>query len=205
MPWVLDAYDVKHFKSTPYNPAGNGQAEASNKVLLKILSKMVHDHHQYWANNLPLAVWAYRTSRHSATQMTPFSLVYGEEAVVPAEIMVPSTRMRLTVENNEGDRRVAALEAIDDKRELALYKLENYHRRVTKAYEKTIIRREFQVGDMVLRATHYVRANLPAPKFSPNWEGPYLVKRRGRAGHYYLQDEDSEVVINGRFQKLYYP
>ena len=41
---MLEHYRVKHRRSTPYYPQGNGQAEATNKTLLRILSKMVFDY-----------------------------------------------------------------------------------------------------------------------------------------------------------------
>jgi len=36
---LTDWYSISHMTSTPYYPKGNGQAEASNKRLLKILGK----------------------------------------------------------------------------------------------------------------------------------------------------------------------
>ena len=60
---LLESYGVDHVKSTPYYPKGNGQAEAMNKILLKVLSRMVHDNHKEWHDNhkewhdkLPLAL-----------------------------------------------------------------------------------------------------------------------------------------------------
>ena len=41
---VLEHYRVKHRRSIPYYPQGNGQAEATNKMLLRILNKMVFDY-----------------------------------------------------------------------------------------------------------------------------------------------------------------
>ena len=41
---VLEHYQVKHQRSTPYYPQGNGQAEATNRMLLRILSKMVFEY-----------------------------------------------------------------------------------------------------------------------------------------------------------------
>jgi hypothetical protein len=32
------------------------------------------------------ALWAHRISRHGATKVTPFELVYGQEAVLPVEV-----------------------------------------------------------------------------------------------------------------------
>ena len=37
---MLEFYHVKHHRSSSYYPQGNGQAEAMNKTLIKIISKM---------------------------------------------------------------------------------------------------------------------------------------------------------------------
>ena len=40
---LLEKYRIKHRRSMPYYPQGNGQAEATNRVILKILKKMKHN------------------------------------------------------------------------------------------------------------------------------------------------------------------
>ncbi|XP_028124257.1 uncharacterized protein K02A2.6-like [Camellia sinensis] len=40
---LLDAYQIKHHKSSLYYPQGNGQAEATSKTLIRILSKMMDE------------------------------------------------------------------------------------------------------------------------------------------------------------------
>ena len=37
---MLEFYQVKHHRSSPYYSQGNGQAEATNKTFIKIISKM---------------------------------------------------------------------------------------------------------------------------------------------------------------------
>ena len=87
---LLQYYNICHDKSTPYHPQSNGQVVATNKLILKVLSKMVDNAHQDWSEHLPLALWAYRMTKHSIVKATPFSLAYGAEAVLPIEILVPS-------------------------------------------------------------------------------------------------------------------
>ena len=58
-------------------------AEAFNKLLLRVLSRTVHNFPTMWHEFVPLALWAYRTSKRGSTGFTPFSLVYGSEAVLP--------------------------------------------------------------------------------------------------------------------------
>ena len=54
---LLDHRHIKHRKSTPYYPQGNGQVEATNRVLLRILSKMVHEYEGGWTEHLLETLW----------------------------------------------------------------------------------------------------------------------------------------------------
>jgi hypothetical protein len=84
---------IKLLNSSPYYVQANGQAEASNKVLIKIIKKRIKDNPRRWHEKLSEAMWAQRTSRHKATKVTPFELVYGQEAVLPMEIGLQSLRV----------------------------------------------------------------------------------------------------------------
>jgi hypothetical protein len=46
-----------------------------------------------WDLRVPTVLWAYRTTCKKMTMQTPFKLVYGLEAVVPMEYLVPSLRI----------------------------------------------------------------------------------------------------------------
>jgi hypothetical protein len=61
----------------------NGQVEASNKVPIKIIKKRIKYNPRRWHEKLSKALWVQRTSRHRATKVTPFELVYGQEVVFP--------------------------------------------------------------------------------------------------------------------------
>ncbi|XP_070022486.1 uncharacterized protein [Nicotiana sylvestris] len=55
-----------------------------------------------WLELLPGVLWAYHTTVKTSTGETPFSLVYGAEALIPAEIGEPSTRYtQASEESNE--------------------------------------------------------------------------------------------------------
>ena len=72
---MLEFYQVKHHRSSPCYPQGNVQAEATNKVLIKIISKMSQEYTEGWTTHLPDALWAYRKSPKSITGFSSFSLV----------------------------------------------------------------------------------------------------------------------------------
>ncbi|RVW63432.1 hypothetical protein CK203_058618 [Vitis vinifera] len=50
---------------------------------------------QDWLEKLPFAFWAYHTSFRTSTRATPYSLVYGMEAMLPIEIGMGSLRVTL--------------------------------------------------------------------------------------------------------------
>ena len=68
MKGLTEAYYIKHGRSTPYYPQGNGQAEATNKVMLKILKKMKHEYGGKWSDHLVDVLWACRSSVKIATR-----------------------------------------------------------------------------------------------------------------------------------------
>ena len=70
----------------------NRAVEATNKNIKKILSKTANNYRD-WHERLPYALMAYRTSIRTSTGATPFSLVYGMEAVLPVEVEIPSLRI----------------------------------------------------------------------------------------------------------------
>ena len=49
---MLEFYQVKHHRSSSYYPQGNGQAEATNKTLIKIIRKMSQEYTGGWAMHL---------------------------------------------------------------------------------------------------------------------------------------------------------
>lgn len=70
------------------------------------------------------------------------------------------------------------LEGLDEKKEEAQECGHGYRQKMAEAYGKTIRERVFVEGQLVLRTSDYVRRRLAGPfKFSPKWEGPFVVGR----------------------------
>ncbi|KAK2996935.1 hypothetical protein RJ639_026503 [Escallonia herrerae] len=74
------------------HPQSNGQTENMNRGILQGLKKKLNEAKGAWVDELPKVLWAYRTTPHSVTEETPFSLCYGTEAMLPVEIGVPTIR-----------------------------------------------------------------------------------------------------------------
>ena len=82
-----ESYRIKLLNSSSYYAQANGQAESSNKILIKLIKKKIEENPKRWHEVLSEAFWAHRISRHGSTKVTPFELVYGQEAVSPVEVI----------------------------------------------------------------------------------------------------------------------
>ena len=90
--FVMD-YGIQLIKSTPFYSQANGQVKASNKVLIGILKKMLEENPKEWNRILSETLWAHKTSKRSSTGVSHFSLTYGQDEILPMEIVVPSLRV----------------------------------------------------------------------------------------------------------------
>jgi transposase InsO family protein len=86
---------IKLFNSSPYYAQANGQAEASNKIMIKLIQKKIDQKPRRWNSVLNEALWAYRMAPHGATKTSPYELVYGHHAVLPWEMQSDSRRVVL--------------------------------------------------------------------------------------------------------------
>ena len=93
MTYFAKDYGIQLIKSTPFYAQANGQTVASNKVLINILEQMLEDNPKYWHIILSETLWAYRTSKRHSTEVSPYSLTYGQDVVIPMEVVVPSLRI----------------------------------------------------------------------------------------------------------------
>ena len=86
-------YGIQLIKSTPFYAQANGQGEGSNKVLKGILEKMLEENSRDWHRILSETLWAYMTSKMSSTGVSPFSMTYERDAILPMEVVVHSLRV----------------------------------------------------------------------------------------------------------------
>ncbi|XP_074288822.1 uncharacterized protein LOC141613976 [Silene latifolia] len=92
---VCAEWNINLVTSTPGYPKANRNVESSNKVVIGCLKKKLKSRRGRWAEDLPLVLWADRTTSKTSIGQTPYSLVYGFEAVIPAKVHVPTSRYNL--------------------------------------------------------------------------------------------------------------
>jgi len=186
----------------------NGVVEAANKNIKKIIQKIVVTYKD-WHEMLSFALHAYRTTVRTSTEATPYSLVYGMEAVMPLEVEIPSLRLLMDSELEEAEWanvRYEQLNLISEKRVAAICHHQLYQKRMAKAYDKKVRPCMFQEGDLVLKKL----LSLPGEnqsKWAPNYEGSYIVKKAFSRGALQLSRIDGEELVrlvNSDSVKRYY-
>ena len=162
-----------------------------------------------WSEKLPLSLWAYRTSFRTSIGATPYSLVYGMEAVLPGEIEIGSLRVALEHQISETEwvqSRYDKLKLLDERRLRAGDHVQAYQRKMTRAFRKMVKLRKFQKGDLVLTVL-WGLINDPRGKFRPNWSGPYVIRDLTQEGAAWLTDLDRNQfteLVNVDQLKMFY-
>ncbi|GJW62581.1 reverse transcriptase domain-containing protein [Tanacetum coccineum] len=120
---------------------------------------------------------------------TPFSLTYGTEAVIPAEIGMPTYRTATvdTVHNDEELR--LNLDLLEEKRERAAICEAKSKMKMAKYYNARVRGVAFRPGDFVYRSNDASHA-AAGGKLGPKWEGPYEVTEALGDGAYKLRTMD---------------
>jgi hypothetical protein len=145
---------------------------------------------------LPFALHGYRTSVRTSTGATPFSLVYGTEAVLPVVVEISSMRVLMEAELSEAEwcqNRYDQLNLIEEKRMAALCHGQLYQRRMKQAFDKKVRPGEFREGDLVLKKILSFQPDARG-KWTPNYEGPYVVKRAFSGGAMTLATMDGDEL-----------
>jgi hypothetical protein len=104
------------------------------------------------------------------------------------------------------------MDELEDLHMIRLRALENIERtscELPKYYNKKVKVRQFTEGDLVWKALLPIGTKYSEiGKWSPNWEGPFLVVRWVPGNAYMLKTllgEEFSAAINGRYLKKCYP
>lgn len=159
--------------------------------MIKLIKKKVEEHPRRWHEVLSEALWAHRISKHGATQVTSYELVYGQEAVLPVEVNLQALRIARQNGLSAIDYRNLMMDRIDDvpeERLKALRHIEKEKLRVARAYNKKVREKSFQIGELVWKTILPIGTRSSKfGKWSPSWEGPYKVVEIVPGNSYFVQ------------------
>nr|GEW55564.1 reverse transcriptase domain-containing protein [Tanacetum cinerariifolium] len=165
----------------------------ANKSLGEGIKARLGEGNKNWVEELPHVLWAQRTMIKSSHGDTPFSLTYGTEAVIPAEIEMPTYRaVAVDAVNNDEELRLN-LDLLEERRELAAMSEAKSKSKMMKYYNARVRGVAFKPGDFVYRSNDASHA-VAGGKLGPKWEGPYEVTNALGNGAYKLRSTDGTVL-----------
>ena len=100
------------------------------------------------------------------------------------------------------------LDFLEEKREKALKRAEEYQRKTTRYYDRKVRPNSFKPGDLVLKKLLPARKDPTHGKLGPNWEGPYIISWIIRLVNHELQIEEGKTLHhswNAEHLKRFYP
>ncbi|GKC02838.1 reverse transcriptase domain-containing protein, partial [Tanacetum coccineum] len=151
---------------TVYHPYGNGAVERANKSLLRGIKTRLEKGGSAWAEEVPNVLWAHRTMKKTSNGETPFSLTYGTEAIIPAQIGMPTHRTSNVNEKTNDQELRLNLNLLDERREIA----------------------------SIREARNEVSRAANTGKLGPTWEGPYKVIKAFQSEAYKLSNIEGEEI-----------
>ena len=102
--------------------------------------------------------------------------------------------------------RLDHLNLIDEKRLAAVCHSQMYQKRMIKAFNKKIKHQVYQAGDLVIKRMILPQGD-PRGKWTPTYEGPFLIKKIFSGGAMILTTMDGEDLLhpmNADIVKRYY-
>ena len=113
----------------------------------------------------------------ASTGETPYSLTFESEAVIPVDVLLPSPCTISHDEASNVDELTLNLDLIEELRNAAALRVQNYQQRIAWYYNARVKHRSYTVGSLVLRQTGLTQGPQHEGKLGPNWDGPYRVRK----------------------------
>jgi len=164
---VNSVLQINHRLSAPYSPWVNGCVERVNATIMQILSHYTDTHADIWDDLMYFALYAYRTSQHSVTKVSPYQLMFGRQPHGPSEANLDPWEPTM----KQGKEAAEELQALLHKA------FEILKATKSDATENTTILPEepasITTGDYVWVKSHQDRTTSEAIR--PHWQGPFEV------------------------------
>jgi hypothetical protein len=159
-------------------------------------ARMFHDlkaKGKNWHKELPLVLWALRTNVDRATRDTPFHLVYRADAVLPPGIYLESAWVACFNAKDQVEARELDSNLLEEKHNTTLANVHKYQESLKRYYNKSVVPRELDIGDLVLKKDIRTKNKH---MFSSFWEWPFIVVDIAAPGAYVLAEVNDGMLPN---------
>ncbi|KAG8095657.1 hypothetical protein GUJ93_ZPchr0013g36125 [Zizania palustris] len=130
------------------HPQSNGAVERANGNILSGLNRRIVGLAKgLWTEELPKIFWSIRTTQTRSTGFTPFTLLFGDEAMTPTKLKGGSLR---STELEIEEEIQASLDLTEETRLRAVANLSKYHQQTKAWFDPKVKINELRPGHLVL-------------------------------------------------------
>jgi hypothetical protein len=206
---LTSRFGIQHRFSSPYHPQTNGIVERFNRTLSTTLQKYTIEFEDDWDNNIPAALFAYRTMQNNTTRHEPFFLTYGREARLPIELQYKTYQENEESFDNQLLQRVySLLEKLPKGIISAQENINISQERSKERYDRKIIKvQQFEIGDKVLiynMKQHVTHGDKFKRQWNKDW---FYIHDKFSNGTYKLRNQHGQLlkkIFNGIQLKVYH-
>ncbi|GJV76280.1 reverse transcriptase domain-containing protein [Tanacetum coccineum] len=144
-------FEIHQINTAVAHPQANGLVERANRSLMEGIKTRLEREKAEWVDELPNVLWAHRTSIKQSNGETPFSLTYGSETVIPAEIGIPTYQTLMIREGYNEEEMRLNLDLLQERREAAVVREARYKTKMEQYYNKKVRPAGFRPGEFVYR------------------------------------------------------
>lgn len=204
---LLAACNTIHSTTTAYHPQTNGLTERLNRTLLDMLAMYTDANQTNWDKVLPFITFAYNTSIQATTNFSPFFLLFGREASVTLDTILP---YRSDATENQTLSEMASY--AEECRQIARLRTINSQAEQKRRYDSRHQPNRFNPGDLVWLWIPQRQVGL-SEKLLYKYDGPYRVISQTSPVNYVIEALEVPVDHRHRYRdtvhvarlKKYYP
>lgn len=83
---LYEYLDIRRLRTTAFHPQCDGESERFIQTVKNMISSYVDENQTNWDTHLMMLAFAYNSSIHSSTKVTPFELTFGRKPRLPCDI-----------------------------------------------------------------------------------------------------------------------
>lgn len=166
---VCQLLKIKKIQTCAFRPQSNGSLERSHRNISEFLRHFINKDQTNWDEWVPYAMFTYNTSEHSATNYTPFKLIFGNEPEIPN-----SLKQTPELNYNYDDYAVELKLRLQHSHEIARDSLIRGKEKSKIYYDKYTNPVKIKIGDKVLLKNE-VNTRGRSKKLEPVYHGPFEV------------------------------
>jgi hypothetical protein len=167
---ITEMINTKHSPTTPYHPQTDGQTERMIGTITGLLRRLAETEND-WDEQLPFALWAYRSAIHEVTRETPFFMVYGRDMNGPTDATLQEWKEKKEHVKWYTEEVVDRMERARKRIRMDMKKQKE---RMKEKYDEGRKESDYWVGDLVWLRNRETEIGQHH-KLAKKWKGPYRI------------------------------